>query len=43
MAEFSNADLFLDSGSKRSRDFIEAWFRKIKIWKLKDQYFREYY
>ena len=33
MAEFSNADLFLDSGSKRSRDFIEAWFRKIKICK----------
>lgn len=43
MAEFANSEIFLDSGSKKSRSFIEAWFRKIKLWKLKDQYFREYY
>tara|TARA_R110002020_G_scaffold6262_9_gene26191 strand:- start:1030 stop:3036 length:2007 start_codon:yes stop_codon:yes gene_type:complete len=43
MAEFSNSEIFLDGGSKKSRDFINAWFRKIKLWKLTDQYFREYY
>ena len=43
MAEFANSDIFLDGGSKKSRDFIEAWFRKIKLWKVRDQYFREYY
>ena len=43
MAEFSNSDIFLDGGSKKSRDFIEAWFRKIKLWKIRDQFFREYY
>ena len=43
MAEFSNSEMFLDGGSKKSRDFIEAWFKKIKLWKITDQYFREYY
>ena len=43
MAEFANSEIFLDGGSKKSRDFIEAWFRKIKLWKVRDQYFREYY
>jgi hypothetical protein len=43
MAEFANSDIFLDGGSKKSRDFIEAWFRKIKLWRVRDQYFREYY
>jgi hypothetical protein len=43
MAEFSNSDLYLDGGSEKSRAFIERWMEKIHIWKLKDQYFREYY
>ena len=43
MAEFANSEIFLDGGSKKSRDFIEAWFRKVKLWKIRDQYFREYY
>ena len=43
MAEFANSEIFLDGGSKKSRDFIEAWFKKIKLWKIRDQYFREYY
>ena len=43
MAEFANSDIFLDGGSRKSRDFIEAWFRRIKLWKITDQYFREYY
>ena len=43
MADFSNSNLYLEGGSAKSRDFIEAWFKKIKIWRLKDQYFREFY
>ncbi len=43
MAEFSNSDLYLEDGSEKSRSFIEKWLHKIQIWKLKDQYFREYY
>lgn len=43
MAEFANSEIFLDGGSRKSRDFVEAWFRKIKLWKIRDQYFREYY
>lgn len=43
MSEFSNSDLYLDGGSDKSRAFIEKWMEKIQIWKLKDQYFREYY
>ena len=43
MAEFSNSDLYLDGGSEKSRSFVEKWMEKIQIWKVKDQYFREYY
>ena len=41
--EFANTDIFLEGGTERSREFFRKWFDKIKIWKLKDQYFREYY
>lgn len=43
MAEFSNAELILEEGTALSRNFIETWFKKINIWTLKDQFFREYY
>lgn len=43
MAEFANSDLYLDGGSEKSRTFINKWMHKIESWKLKDQYFREYY
>ncbi len=43
MAEFSNSDIYLDGGSEKAKSFIKKWLQKIKIWKLKDQYFREYY
>jgi hypothetical protein len=41
--EFANTDIYLEGGTERSRDFFYKWFDKIKLWKLKDQYFREYY
>lgn len=43
MAEFSNSDIYLEGGSEKSKSFIDKWLNKIQIWKLKDQYFREYY
>ena len=43
MSEFSNSDLYLEGGSEKSRAFIEKWLEKIQIWRIKDQYFREYY
>ena len=43
MAEFANANLYLEGGTQKSRDFIYKWFDKVNLWNLKDQYFREYY
>jgi hypothetical protein len=43
MSEFANTDLFLEGGTKKSRDFFYQWFKKINLVNLKDQYFREYY
>jgi hypothetical protein len=43
MAEFANTDIYLDGGTKKSREFFAAWLKKIKSWKITDQYFREFY
>lgn len=43
MAEFANSELYLEGGTKKSRDFISKWFEKVSMWKVTDQYFREYY
>lgn len=43
MSEFANTEIFLEGGTAKSRQFFEDWFKKINIWNLKDQYFREYY
>jgi hypothetical protein len=43
MSEFANTELFLEGGTKKSRDFFNEWFKKINLTNLKDQYFREYY
>lgn len=43
MTEFSVGDIFLEGGSKKSRSFFEALFKKINIWNIQDQFFREYY
>jgi hypothetical protein len=43
MSEFANGDLYLEGGNKTSRDFFYRWFNKIRVWDLKDQFFREYY
>jgi len=43
MAEFSSDEIYLTGGTKKSKDFINAWLKKINIWDLQDQFFREYY
>jgi hypothetical protein len=43
MSEFANSDIQLEGGNQKARDFVYKWFDKIKLWSLRDQYFREYY
>lgn len=43
MSEFSNSDIYLTGGNEKVKKFIYKWLEKIKIWQIKDQYFREYY
>lgn len=43
MSEFANSNIYLEGGTKNSRDFIYKWFDRVNLWNLKDQYFREYY
>lgn len=43
MSEFANAEIYLEGGSQKARDFFTRWMKYIKIWQIKDQYFREYY
>lgn len=43
MSEFANSELYLEGGNAVSRAFFEKLLDRIKIWDLKDQYFREYY
>ena len=43
MSQYANTDIYLEGGSNKSRKFIEAWFKRIKIHDLQDQFFREFY
>jgi hypothetical protein len=43
MTEFSCSNIYFKDGSQKSRDFFNALFRKINIFDLQDQFFREYY
>tara|TARA_R100001163_G_scaffold48270_1_gene36286 strand:- start:767 stop:2740 length:1974 start_codon:yes stop_codon:yes gene_type:complete len=43
MSEFTNTDIYLEGGTKKSREFFYEWFKRINILSIKDQYFREYY
>ena len=43
MSEFSNSKIYLEGGNEKVRKFIYKWLEKIKIWQIKDQYFREFY
>jgi hypothetical protein len=43
MSEFSNGEIYLEGGTEKARDFFYRWMRKVRMWDLKDQFFREYY
>lgn len=43
MSEFANAEVYLEGGSQKARDFFKKWMKFVKMWNVKDQYFREYY
>lgn len=43
MTEFSTSSIYFTGGSKKSRDFFSALFKKINVDNLVDQFFREYY
>ena len=43
MSEFTNTDIYLEGGTRKSREFFYEWFKKINVLNIKDQYFREYY
>lgn len=43
MSEFANSEIYLEGGNSNSREFFHKLFDRIKLWDLKDQYFREYY
>ena len=43
MSEFSNNEIYFEGGTKESKKFFSAWLKKINIWNLSDQYFREYF
>lgn len=43
MSEFSNGEIYLEGGTEKAKDFFYRWMRKIRMWDLKDQFFREYY
>ena len=40
MTEFSVGDIYFTGGNKKSRDFFEAFFKKINLSSLKDRFFR---
>ena len=43
MSEFANTDIYLEGGTKKSREFFQEFFKRVNLQNLKDQYFREYY
>ena len=43
MGELSNSNIYLEGGNKNTRDFITAWFERINLWHLKEQFFREWF
>ena len=43
LSEFADSEIYLEGGNAKSRNFVNAWFRRIKIHDLKSQFFREYY
>lgn len=43
MTEFSVGKIHFRGGTAKSREFFEAYIKKLKMWQFEDQFFREYY
>jgi hypothetical protein len=43
MTEFSCSPIYFTGGNAQSRKFFEAWSNRVNLWKLQDDFFREYY
>ena len=43
MTEFSVNNIYFKGGSKKSREFFDAFFKKVNAWDFQDKFFREYY
>lgn len=43
MTEFSVNEIYFEGGSKKVRDFLTAYFKKINLWSIQDKFFREFY
>jgi len=43
MTEFSSCPIYLTGGSQKSKEFFEAYFKKINLSSFQDQFFREFY
>lgn len=43
LSEFADSEVYLEGGNAKSRAFVNAWFKRIKFYDLKAQFFREYY
>ena len=43
MSEFANAEIYLEGGSQKAKDFFAKWMKYTRMWNVKDQYFGEYY
>jgi hypothetical protein len=43
MTEFSCSPMYFTGGNAQSRKFFEAWANRVNLWKLQDEFYREYY
>ena len=43
LSEFADSQIYVQGGTAKSRKFINAWFKRVRMFDLKAQYFREYY
>lgn len=43
MTEFATGELYFKNGTQKSREFFKAYFTKVNLWGLQDQFFREYF
>lgn len=43
LTEFANSDIYLEGKNKRAKRFIEDWLKKIRVYNLSDQFFREWW